>query len=308
MIRYIQHKEIDLRKWDACIDKALNGNIYAYSWYLNNVCSTWDVLVEDDYVSVMPLPFRKKMGVNYIYPPTMTQQLGVFSREIISENKIQKFISCIPSKFKYCEINLNHYNPVSKGKIEISEHTNLDLDLNLPYVELQTAFSENTRRNIRKTEQINIRVWKTGDIKNLIQIFKNTKANDIKTLPDDFYITVEKVALKLIERKQAEVWEVSISNNLCAGILFGFSHNRAYFLFSAATAAAKENNIMHHLINTFIRENAGKNLILDFEGSDHKNLARFYKSFGASQKNYNKIIVNRLPNLLFSLARAIQKK
>ena len=42
---------------------------------------TWDALVEDDYVSVMPLPYRKKMGVTYIFPPTMTQQLGVFSHE-----------------------------------------------------------------------------------------------------------------------------------------------------------------------------------------------------------------------------------
>ena len=65
---------------------------------------------------------------------------------------------------------------------------------------------------------------------------------------------------------------------------------------------------MHHVINTFIRENAGKNLVLDFEGSDHKNLARFYKSFGACEKNYNKIIINRIPNLLFSMARAIRNK
>ena len=32
-IKYLQHKEIDKAKWDACIEQAPNGLIYGYSFY-----------------------------------------------------------------------------------------------------------------------------------------------------------------------------------------------------------------------------------------------------------------------------------
>ncbi len=308
MIHYIRHKDIDFNKWDACIDEAANGIIYGYSWYLDAACEQWDALVEGDYEMVMPLPYRRKMGVSYVFPPTMTQQLGVFGRSLPTTEKVKEFIAQIPSKFKYCEINLNHGNPMEADAYHASVHTNLELDLSRPYEELHAAFSENTRRNLRKSEHVKIRVWKKGNIRNLLQLFKNTKAGEIKTLPDDFYKVVEKVGKLLIERGQAEIWEVSVNVDLCAGVLFAFSHNKAYFLFSAATSAAKENNIMHYLIDKFIKEHAGQDKVLDFEGSDNKNLARFYKSFGATEKNYQKIMVNRLPGALLSLVRKIRKK
>ncbi len=308
MIHYVRSKDIKYKKWDRCIEQSLNGNIYANAWYLDSVCEHWDALVEGDYDAVMPLPFRRKMGVNYVFPPTMTQQLGIFSSEIISEQKVQEFIKSIPSKFKYCEINLNHHNPVAANQQRVTIHTNLELNLNLPYAELLKGFSENTRRNLRKTEQVNIRIRKNGDIRNLLKLFKNTKAAEIKALPSDFFQVAEKIGLQLLLNEQAQLWEAAINNDFCAGVLFAFSHNKAYFLFSAATPTAKENNVMHFLINTFIKENAGTDLILDFEGSDNKNLARFYKSFGATEKNYYKIIINRLPGMLFSVAQAMRKK
>jgi hypothetical protein len=79
MITYLTHKEIDFEKYDRCIDLSLNGIVYAYSWYLDMVTDDWDILVEDDYKSVMPLPKRKKFGIHYIYQPFFVQQLGVFS-------------------------------------------------------------------------------------------------------------------------------------------------------------------------------------------------------------------------------------
>jgi dTDP-4-amino-4,6-dideoxygalactose transaminase len=95
---------------------ALNGNIYAYSWYLNNVCEKWDTLVEDDYVSVMPLPYRKKMGVTYIFPPTITQQLGVFSHENISENISSRGIN-LPS---FPTISKEEIAKITEPKFELA--------------------------------------------------------------------------------------------------------------------------------------------------------------------------------------------
>ena len=41
-IEYVLQKDIDLDKWDACIDKASNGLIYAYSYYLDQMSENWD--------------------------------------------------------------------------------------------------------------------------------------------------------------------------------------------------------------------------------------------------------------------------
>ena len=45
MVQYIQQKNIDRIKYDACIQQAKNSRIFAYSWYLDIVADNWDVLV-----------------------------------------------------------------------------------------------------------------------------------------------------------------------------------------------------------------------------------------------------------------------
>jgi hypothetical protein len=50
----------------------------------------------------------------------------------------------------------------------------------------------------------------------------------------------------------------------------------------------------HSLIDAFIKDHAGQNLLLDFEGSDVRNLAFFYSSFGATEEKYAAIKLNKL--------------
>jgi hypothetical protein len=51
----------------------------------------------------------------------------------------------------------------------------------------------------------------------------------------------------------------------------------------------------HALIDAFIKDHANQNLILDFEGSDIRNLAYFYEGFGAGFEIYPGLKVNKLP-------------
>src|SRR3972149_10763281 len=101
MIHYLKHNEIDKQKWDNCIDTCVNNIIYAYSWYLDIVCPDWNALVKNDYEYIMPLTAGKKYGIEYLYPPYFAQQLGVFSKEKISQEFVEEFLNSIPSDYKF---------------------------------------------------------------------------------------------------------------------------------------------------------------------------------------------------------------
>ena len=81
-IKYILREHIDEDKYNECITISKQSLIYGYSWYLDIVCDQWDALILDDYVAVMPIPWRKKYGITYVYPPLWLLQLGIFSKNL----------------------------------------------------------------------------------------------------------------------------------------------------------------------------------------------------------------------------------
>ena len=64
-IRYLSQAQIDKKKWDECIDRADNGLIYPYSFYLDALSKNWDALVLNDYEAIMPLTWNKKYSVQW---------------------------------------------------------------------------------------------------------------------------------------------------------------------------------------------------------------------------------------------------
>ena len=67
---------------------------------------------------------------------------------------------------------------------------------------------------------------------------------------------------------------------------------------AASNEKGKELRGMYFLIDTFLQKNAGKGILLDFEGSMLEGVARFYEGFGASQETYYQLKFNRLPKPL----------
>src|SRR4029078_29310 len=104
-IKYLQNKEIDKAKWDACITNAPNVLIYGYSFYLDAMARHWDALVLGDYEAVMPLTWNKKYGVYYLYQPPFAAALGVFGKQVTA-SLLSDFLKVIPSKFKYWDLSL----------------------------------------------------------------------------------------------------------------------------------------------------------------------------------------------------------
>jgi hypothetical protein len=295
-LQYILNKDIDYAKWDECIRRSYNGNIYAYSWYLDIVCAGWNALIDEDYKSVMPLTWRKKYGLLYLYQPAFTQQLGVFSKQPLTSNDVQAFLSAIPSKYKLIEINLNKYNSIQEGEFKLKKQLTHELDLISVYTTLRTFYSVNTLRNITKAHKLALSVNYKADPNEVIKLFRKNRGKEIGQLKSKEYRMLKQLIEFCISRGFGASWGVNTEKGeLCAGAFFVQSNNKVIFLFSATNAVSKKNGAMPFLIDHFIQQNAQRNLTFDFEGSNDKNLARFYKSFGSKECEYLHIKRNNLP-------------
>src|SRR5436190_22577275 len=94
-IQYLVNTGIEKTKWDRCMDNAVNGLVYGYSFYLDAMADNWDALVMGDYEAVMPLTWKKKYGIHYLCQPFLTPQLGIFS-STINAVMLENFLRSIP--------------------------------------------------------------------------------------------------------------------------------------------------------------------------------------------------------------------
>jgi hypothetical protein len=296
MIYYIHHQHIDREKWDALIDKAVNRNYYAYSWYLDLVCGGWDALVEDDYISGMPVTKGRKMLIDYVYPPMFAQQLGVFSIKPLSQYLLNSFLQSLSRKFDYVELNLNYSNQYSGEDFSRKEMLNYELSLSKSYQEARKYFSENTRRNIKKSQEAGLYIEKSRETLPSIEMFRKNKGHIYANIKDRNYETLRLLMDSLMAKEMGEIWHVKDSRGqIMAGAFFLIFEGRIIFLFSGRKDEAKDNKAMFFLFDKVIAEYSGKNMVLDFAGSNDPGVARFYYSFGAEEKKYQRIKRNKLP-------------
>ena len=299
MIKYLKHDEIDTEKWDRCISKSFNGRIYAYSWYLDIVNENWEALVENDYERVFPLTPGKKMGVHYLFQPRFTQQLGIFSQSILSEETVNIFLKSIPEKFRFIDINLNSLNKVNDQAENMGRWVNHELDLINSYEKIKLNYSKNLKRNLKKAEKSPVTLVKNIKPGDVINLFKQNKGKDLGNLDENDYQLLSRLIYVMIYKRVGEVvGAYNEMNELCAGVFFIWDHKKVIFYFSATNGYARENAAMPLIIDTFVRDNANSHLTLDFEGSNNQNLARFYKSFGAKKLYYPHYKHNKLNPLL----------
>jgi hypothetical protein len=293
-IQYVPRHEIDIIKWNNCIDTADNGLIYSYTLYLDQMARHWDALVLNDYEAVMPLTWNIKYSIAYLYQPFLTAQLGVTGKNI-SKDLLEAFLKAIPPKFKYWDIFLNHKNVFSLTNFNLYQRSNYILDLHKSYNEIYKDYRENIIRNIKKSEQAGCIPGKGFDAEKVIEL----AIQQMKTYSGESKENVNRFRnlYRILSKKQQAITYgiFSAKDELLSSSVFFFSHNRAYYILVGNHPDGRTIGASHALIDAFIKDHAGKNVLFDFEGSDIRNLAFFYSSFGAVEEKFAGIKLNRLP-------------
>jgi hypothetical protein len=290
---HLKHQEIDKEKWNQVVDNTPIAFPWMRSGYLDIVAPKWQAIVAEDYSYVLPLPVRKRAGISYVYPADYTQQMGVFGEHIASEETVDQMLEIAVSSFKFLEINLNYHNHFHFTKGKSKRRRNFELSLNRSHADLMKGYHHNTRRNVKKAAKFNLRIKKVDSPTNTIELFNSNKGKkssiDIK----------EELLLQLVDygldQKCIEIREVWDEQEAIGGAIFFQEGIRKVFLFSGLSKAGRNMQGMFYLIDHLIQEHADTSTILDFEGSDDANLGKFYQRFGAEEKLYLQLKVNRLP-------------
>jgi len=296
MVIYLKHDEIDRERWDESVTRSLNRRVYAFSWYLDIVSPGWEALVTKDYTAVFPLTSGLKAGVGYLYQPFFAQQLGLFSLSLIDPAIGEEFLRAVPARFRYVDIHVTpEFVPVSRG-VELIERHNHELNLIAAYDEIRAGYSQNAVRNIRKSDESGVNTGSLIRTEELVKLFHANFGEKEGKLKDIHYERMDRLMKTGLKKGFGSIRAAFDEQGLLSSSAFFLRDgNRIYFLFAASAPSARENGSMFRLIDSFIKENSAAPLILDFEGGNDPNLGRFYKSFGAAEINYYRLLWNRLP-------------
>jgi hypothetical protein len=271
----------------------VNGIVYAYAWYLDIVAEKWDALVGDDYMAVFPLVHNCKFGIDYIYQPYFTQQLGLFSVGPISHNLLTEFLDAIPQKFRYISIQLNTFLKVSYPSAKVTPRVTYHLDLIEPYTAISKRYNTNTKRNISRAVANSINVMKGLSA---FQILELKRSNMVTPLRQKHFLILTRLITQSLGNGTGQLYGAyTARNELCAGVLFLKSNGKAIYLLASSTNEGREQRAMFALIDHFINQNSESHLILDFEGSNIESVAKFYAGFGATPCEYSQLTINRRP-------------
>ncbi|MCU0404389.1 MAG: hypothetical protein MUE99_07550 [Chitinophagaceae bacterium] len=297
-ITYHKHSEIDKAKWDALIKAAPNGLAYAQSDFLDAMSPQWDALIAGDYHAVMPLTWRKKMGIRYLCQPAFCQQLGIFSAAPIHPPLVESFLRKATVNFRLVEIFLNETNHSENMQ---QAATNFVLPLNKPYETIREQYRNDLIKNLKRTEKFTLHYRASDDTDDAINQYEILYGKKLGYRPGDFD-ALRKICRNWVKQGKCIVREVILKDKMLtqqmAIGLFLKDDRRLYNIASTTLPNGRTLEANHFLFDQLIREFAGQNILLDFEGSDLPGVARFYQKFSPENRPYFFWKSNRLPAVL----------
>jgi len=293
MIRYLDRGEIDAEKWDDVIVHSPAETLYPYSWYLDASADNWSALVMDDYRVIMPLVWKRKYGIRYLYQPVFCQQLGVFSKEFTDPLVVEEFLGIMMKRFRFGVVNFNARNMVGEKKDrEVYDRANYLLPLKDSYESISGSYSVNAKRNLKRSLELVRKVEK--DI-GLDEMMAFKMENDLVKKTDARYNQMQEQFSSMVSRDQGKVYGLRDAEGLVAAAFMAFSNTRVIYLLSVSNTRGKDQRAMFRIVDEVIRSHVGSGLSLDFEGSNIPNIARFFAGFGAKPEIYQSVSFNRLP-------------
>lgn len=288
-MKFISREHIDTERWNTKIAESKKENIFCYSWYLDACAKNWGALVTDDYKTIVPIPFNKKLGVKQMYQPQFTRELDIFGDEFDWED----VLTYLSKDFKAIQFRNENQELLNDKEERKNQWISLKEEL---------KFSTNAKRLIKKADK-QFEYKSSQDPKQLLALFKSTAFQKIDSINEEDLQRLEKLMTIAINAGSGNLISVFEEDNFVGAGFFLLDKKRVTYLKSASTEQAKKDGAMYGLINHAISKFKDNYQTLDFGGSDVESVANFYKKFGSSDRSYYNYTINNLPLWFKTLKR-----
>lgn len=287
-MKIVHRANIDTERWDYKIANSAIDNIFCYSWYLDSTAKDWCALVSENYKTVLPLPFAKKLGVKQLYQPQFSREIDIFGAEFSWEDALP----ILQNEFKAVQFRTAMQLELNQTEQRVHQI----LRLNEPF-----ALSTNAKRLIKKASDF--RIETADDPQILISIFKKTAFKKIDTISD---ADLKSLKTLMTEALQNNAGELMIIKNGAETVGAGFflkDKKRITYLKGACFEQEKKSGAMFKLIYSALECYQSNYELFDFGGSNIENVANFYRKFGASDRTYYNYQLKDLPKWYKAIKR-----
>lgn len=266
-LRYIEHADIDRQLYNSCIHYALNGRAWGYKWYLDATARRFDVLVEGEYESVMPLVSDQDwLGRTQLGTPVLTPALGVFSVRVLSPKRLGYFLREAEARFD--NIDLSFTGEAARGDApgwKWDERDNLVLPCaDVTYEELAGEYSPVILRQIAAAQRAKLLVH------------ANLKPERVAAFVAEHVAggqTLQHPMLRVLYNAMHRGWGwtssvTDDSGQLLAVAAFVFTHGRIAKILDAESPSGKTQGALALLYDYALRQSAGRQVVVDFASND----------------------------------------
>lgn len=297
-IEIIHSHLIDSEKWNRCIAGSRNALIYADSRMLDALCDNWSALIVGNYETVLPLPWRRKFGIRYLYAPAFIQQLGFFGD--LSSLNMQAIWKIVFGFAKYGDIFFNYQNKELLQNSSYTEKTNFVLDLATTYPSIHAAYSHDLIKNLQKSDKQQLLYSNESLFEKSIQLFQTQYQERFPQYNSITYNRFQELCLAF-EKTGNCITRTAFDetgNEILATAILLKNNNRLSLLMNATTNIGRALAANHFLLDQIIQEFSEENILFDFEGSERKGIKEFYQSFHPDNQPYFHVSFNKLPSLI----------
>jgi hypothetical protein len=280
-LKWLERQDLDVLKWEQCIDDSLFPSLFARSWYLDIMTDgRWQAIIDENYKAVFPVLKKKKFGLPYITMPFLCQRTGIVT--LSDHHTDPAAFSKILLARNLLKMDLKMASPVIPlGKTNV--RVNHILPLTKSYQDIRKSYHRNTVRNITTSQNSGTEITVEYDVNLMFNFIKNY---DITGLTQKFSHNVQQLLSQSIQKGSGFGLKATLNDELVSIGFFILDSERLYFLLCASNENGKRVRSMYQMIDYIIKYNASKKLILDFTGSSAENIARRNEGFGAEKEIY----------------------
>lgn len=287
---------IDKKKWDDTILASDNCSVYALSWYLDQVADSWGGIISDEYATILPLCFRKKFGINYIYQPFFTRNTAIYGNKE-NNSELTSILEELKSNYKFWDFCLEGTLPPIEKCIYTSRiYQSLNLDNT--YETLSKRYAGNLKRSIRDAKASGLMIKNTNDCKVFTSRFKQYTSHRIKEFKERDYIKLEQLLELCMKHTSYQFLSVYKNEVELSSAFICKAGSRFIYIEGYSSPEGRTLQAMHFLFNHFIENHSGQPYNLDFGGSNVPGIAHFFHAFGATDQTYNHLYMNNLPPII----------